>query len=150
MSAFFVDTSAIAKRYLNELGSDWVVSWTLAGAGNLIAISELTIIELFSAFARRVREGNLPLNRADALRSNFLLHVESEYLVVKLEKQVLAQARNFVTQYPLRTLDAIQLASAKQTLTMLDEQVTFVSADSNLLVVAAAEGFKIDNPNLHP
>ena len=63
---------------------------------------------------------------------------------------MLTQARNLVTQYPLRTLDAIQLASAKQTLTMLNEQITFVSADSNLLVVAAAEGFKIDNPNLHP
>ena len=63
---------------------------------------------------------------------------------------MLTQPRNLVTQYPLRTLDAIQLASAKQTLTMLNEQITFVSADSNLLVVAATEGFKIDNPNLHP
>jgi hypothetical protein len=50
----------------------------------------------------------------------------------------------------LRTLDAIQLASAIQAMIVLNEQINFISADPNLLVVAAAAGFAIDNPNLHP
>lgn len=150
MTTYFVDTSALAKRYLNEIGSPWVISWSVAAAGNVIIISEATVVEIFSAFARRVREGTLPDINANLLRGNFLLHVDAEYLVAKIDSQLLMQARDLVTQYPLRTLDAIQLASAKQALLVLNEPITFVSSDSNLLLGAAAEGFTIDNPNLHP
>ena len=41
MSAFFVDTSALAKRYLAETGSAWVRSWILPRTGNVTIITRL-------------------------------------------------------------------------------------------------------------
>jgi predicted nucleic acid-binding protein len=59
-------------------------------------------------------------------------------------------ARNSIARYPLRALDAIQLASAVQAVQLLSVAVTFASADQNLLAAAAAEGFSTDDPNAHP
>lgn len=86
---YFVDTSALAKRYVSEIGSAWLVSWDVASAGNIIVISELTLVEMYSVFARRIREGTLSPYRANILRNNFLLHVKNEYLVVAIEGSLL-------------------------------------------------------------
>lgn len=150
MSAYFVDTSTLVKRYVNESGSAWVVSWIAVEVGNVIVISELTIVEVFSVLARRVREGSLMPAAAHVLQSNFLLHVEKEYVVIALDSALLLHARELVTQYPLRTLDSIQLASVHRATSLFDTQLVVVSADSNLLVVTTAEGYTVDNPNLHP
>lgn len=53
-------------------------------------------------------------------------------------------------QHILRALDAIQLACAVYARDLLDEPMTVLSADNNLLLAAAAEGFGTDNPNNHP
>lgn len=87
MTTFFVDTSAVGRHYLPEVGSTWVLSWILPAFSHVIVLSEF-------------------------LMSNFLLHVQQEYLVVWLDGTVVARARTLVTQYNLRTLDALQLAGA--------------------------------------
>ncbi len=150
MTTFFVDTSAAAKRYLAETGSQWVLTWIGSGAGNVIIISDLTIAEMPSLFARRRREGTLSTTNVQILKANFLFHVEMEYLNVPLDYLLLTLAGDLVDKYPLRALDAIQLASAIRATRMLGEAMTFVSADHNLLTAAAAEGFAIDDPNAHP
>jgi len=150
VSTFFVDTSALAKRYLVETGSNWVLSWIEPPANNVIIISELTFVEMRSLLARRVRERILTLTDANLLRNDFLLHTQNEYLIVLVETNVLNQAARLVDQYTLRTLDAIQLASAIQAVNIVSHPMTFISGDKNLLAAAAAEGFITDNPNAHP
>jgi predicted nucleic acid-binding protein len=145
-----VDTSALAKRYIRERGSTWTVNQLDPSSGNVVIISNLTTVELFSAFARRIRDGTLQANAVTILRNNLLVHVEEEYLVVSVQEQIFISARNLVTNYPLRTLDAIQLACALHATTLLNEPMTFVSADPNLLTAAVAEGFPTDDPNAHP
>lgn len=66
MTIYFVDTSALAKRYLIEVGSAWVGSWIEPSAGNTIVIFRLTPIEFLSVLQRRTREKTL--NIADAAR----------------------------------------------------------------------------------
>ena len=150
MSTYFVDTSAIAKRYLPEVGTNWVLSWVLPQAGNVVIVSELTLVEMFSLLARRQREGSLSAPNTGILQGNFLLHCEREYLVTPLDSGVLRLARQLVDKHPLRTLDAIQLASALHVVNILNEPMTFISGDKNLLSAAAAEGFVTDDPNSHP
>lgn len=142
MSCFFVDTSALAKRYIAEQGSEWLLSWIEPTAGNTVSIAEITHVEMFSLLARRQREGSLTTENADAL--------QDECLVLPLDSEILQQARLLVTKYPLRSLDAIQLASALQARKVLAVSITFISADNNLLNAASAEGFPIDNPNHYP
>jgi predicted nucleic acid-binding protein len=150
LSAYFLDTSALAKRYLVETGSGWIKSFFLPTLNQVIVISELTPVEMFSLLARRQREGYISPQDAAAFRADFLVHFEKQYLVVNLESSILLQARSLVTNYKLRTLDAIQLASAIHASNILGEPLTFLSGDIDLLNAASSEGFAVDNPNVHP
>ncbi|MDX1995452.1 MAG: type II toxin-antitoxin system VapC family toxin [bacterium] len=150
MSTFFVDTSALAKRYLIETGSTWTRQLMLPASGNVIIISDLTPVEFFSLLLRRQRAGNVSSTRMSVLQSGFLAHLTTDYLSVPLEEPVLTQARDLVLKYVLRPPDALQLASALHAVNILGETITFVCADNDLLTAAVGEGFQTDNPNLHP
>ncbi len=150
MTAYFLDTSALAKRYINETGSNWVRSLANPTSGNILAICDLIPIELFSLISRRFREYRLDLATATTLRTGFLKHYQKEYLSVILEQSILIQARDLVTKYPLRPPDAIQLACAIEARMTLGVPIAFLCADNDLLSAAVAEGFAVDNPNLHP
>jgi uncharacterized protein len=149
LNIYFVDTSALAKRYVPEVGTQWVLSWILPQTGNVIIVSELASVEMFSLLKRREREGTLLPAQSQILQANFLLHHEQEFLTVPLETAVLTTARDLVTTYRLRTLDAIQLACALQAVSILGVAMTFISADNNLLAAARAENLATDNPNDH-
>lgn len=150
MSLLFIDTSALAKRYLVEAGTPRISSLTQPAAGNVIIVADVTAVEMSSLLARRVREGTLPQPSATLLVNVFLLHTESEYVSVPLDSHVLVQARALVGRHPLRTLDAIQLASAQRASTILGEPITFITSDRNLLAAASAEGLPTDDPLAYP
>jgi hypothetical protein len=150
VTTFFVDTSALAKRYIIETGSAWTRSWIEPLAENVIVTCDLTPVEMFSLFARRERDGTLSPTRAAVLRQDYLAHVQNEYLSIGMNDVVLVQARDLVTRYLLRPPDAIQLASAMYATNWLNETMTFICADLGLLAAATAEGFTTDDPNVHP
>jgi predicted nucleic acid-binding protein len=122
----------------------------LKPAGNVILISELTSVEMVSVFARLQREKKLPDTQVAALKSKFLFDSSREYLIVPMDGSVFTIAQSIVANHPLRTLDALQLASARQARSFLKESIVFVSADNRLLAIASAEGFITENPLLHP
>lgn len=74
MTLFYVDTSALAKRYIIETGSSWVISWIEPSSGNLIVMSKLTFVEMRSVLMRRFREGFLTLSQANLLWNDFTAH----------------------------------------------------------------------------
>lgn len=150
MSLYYLDTSALVKRYIAETGSTWLTRQVEPASNNIVIVSELTPVEMFSVFARRQRDKSLSPRDAAQQRADFLIHLQTEYLVAPVDNQLLAQARNLVNTYPLRTLDAVQLACALWAKQFFAEPITFLSADRNLLTIAAAEGFKTDDPNAHP
>ena len=151
---YYLDTSALIKRYLTETGSRWIRDVVQPAAGHLWATSQLTTIEINSAFARRRREGTVtPAQYADC-QSAFAEDCVTLYQLVEIGDTVLALARDLVQRHPLRTLDALQLASALLVSRLFAglnlTPLTFLSADDRLLAVAQAEGLQTDNPNLYP
>lgn len=150
MTIFFADTSAVAKRYVTETGSAWVRSWIEPGLGHLVVISDLTKVEMVSMLVRRRRDGVITGGDFTLLQNAFLLHVDTQYLAVGIQEEVLAHARRLLDTHSLRTLDAIQLACALEVAGLFSQPVTLASADQNLLAAAAAEGLATSNPNLHP
>jgi predicted nucleic acid-binding protein len=52
--------------------------------------------------------------------------------------------------YPLRSLDAIQLACAIATARGLPDELVFVTADARLSAIAPLEGFQVINPPYPP
>jgi uncharacterized protein len=150
LTTFFVDSSALGRRYLTEIGSAWVQSWMAPSAGHVTVISNLAPVEMFAAFARLQRDGTLASGAVGVLQTTLLVHVEKEYLNIALDGPVLVQARLLVSKYVLRTLDALQLACALAAVATLKEPMTFVTGDNRLLRAATAEGFTTDNPYWHP
>src|SRR5436305_8059343 len=114
-----------------------------------VIISELTTLEAVAVLTHRQREKNVPPDYLQMLRNDFLLHVEREYLVINVDSVVFIRARNLISRYPLRAIDAVQLACALDVMRALNEAVTFVSADRMLLAAAALEGLATDNPDNH-
>lgn len=149
MTFYFVDTSALAKRYLSEAGSGWVRSWIAAEAGHTITLSQIASVELASVLARRVREGHLRPAIAQGLYSSFRHHVSRHYVVTPVTGDLLDQAAMLSFRHRLRSLDAIQLSSALETQSLAGAAIQFISSDANLLSVAALEGLKTDNPLDH-
>ncbi len=111
---------------------------------------DLTAVEVFSTLARRKREGTITATDILILQTRFLADFGQEYLSIALENVVLSRARDLLNRYPLRSLDATQLASAIEASTILGEPLTFISADKNLLNAAVGQGFGTDDPNNHP
>lgn len=61
MSRYYLDSSALVKRYVDEIGSDWLRTLLAPDHDTLVFISRMTIVEVVSAFARRLRDGSLSL-----------------------------------------------------------------------------------------
>jgi predicted nucleic acid-binding protein len=72
MPAYYFDTSALAKRYVVEVGSAWVQTIVAQQSGQTIYTSVLTQPELVSALRRRVREGLLEAPEAQRLAQHVL------------------------------------------------------------------------------
>jgi predicted nucleic acid-binding protein len=150
MTTYFMDSSAISKGYVAEVGSTWIMSLIEPTAGHVIVLSQLAIVEVGSVVARKQRLGLISAVDAAQARTNFLLDVKEEYITVALDDPVLQRAGDLINKHPLRSLDALQLACAMEATLVLSEPHIFVCSDNNLLTAAVAEGFTTDNPLAHP
>jgi predicted nucleic acid-binding protein len=153
MATYHCDSSALAKGYVKETGSDWVEQICCATSGHVICLPQIGIAEVVSAFARLHRQGVVTEAERDARIGKFLFDCQSRYLTMQVNARSLDLAVRLLRTYPLKGYDAVQLSVALQTnqwLTVLgDPPLIFVSADNALLTAAAAEGLATENPNNH-
>ena len=151
----YLDTSALAKRYLAEIGSGWVRTITDPASGNTIAVADITRVEIGAAIARRQRDprSQMSIAERDAIIHLFDRHVAGEYLMVATAPQVIDTAYRLTQQNQLRGYDAVQLASALLLNTELvaagAPPLILLSSDRELLVAATSEGLATDDPVLH-
>lgn len=136
----YFDTSALVKQYLQEAGSKMVLE--LLKTGDKVYTASLTYAETHAAFSRRTREGRLTRETTRRLALRFDRDWES-YDVVIMSTDVLRLTRQMLYRHPLRSADAIHLASAlllARTTPMV--RWAFVCADGRLCGAAEAEGFQ--------
>ncbi len=154
VNAYFLDTSALVKRYVPEIGSEWILSITDPATNSDLVISQITWVEVHSAFARRLRDGSLSAERFDLIGQKVREDFENEYRIIDIDRTLIETEGELVMQYPLRAYDSVQLASAlrfQSTLVSVsDTQLIFVSADNRLLDIAQSAGLATDNPNNYP
>ncbi len=153
MKCYYLDASAMVKRYVNEQGSEWMRATMDSEEETLLFTSRMTIVEVISAFSRRVREGTLTLQDFVSARDMFRSDCLDDYQVMPPSLAVVDQACALLERYPLRAYDATHLAtaiSAQEFLTGKEySPVTFLSADDDLNDAAKAEDLTVDNPNGH-
>jgi predicted nucleic acid-binding protein len=110
----FADTSALAKWYLNEEQSDRFASFMVRAGG--AAISRLTVAEMRSLLNRRLRAKDFSSRVHRDIVHAFERDIQLRYLEVypleDLQAQRAIAILHEVPGIPIRTLDALQLATA--------------------------------------
>lgn len=154
MPLVYLDTSALAKRYVREVGSEWVVRLCQREPA---AISLIAIPELASALARRTREGALSAQERDTLFQAFLRDLRG-FVVIEPIQAIVHQAATLLFTTPpsirLRTLDALHVASARLAFARARRHAvatgSFIAADRALLDAANWAGLPTLNPEDYP
>ena len=142
MILYFLDTSALVKRYRIEQGTASILA-LFRDAESPLQISELTLVEITSAFQRLKNSGEIAAEAIEEALGKFDADTEQRLTIIKLTSDLIRQAKHNVVKHNLRPLDALQLACA---LSIKAQLPVFVAADDNLLVAAKAEGFVTLNP----
>ena len=154
MAAYFFDSSALVKYYVNEIGSKWVEAIIDAQPPNEISIAQITSVEVIAAVARRVRAGVTSAADGVVAIQLFRGDFQTKFDVIPLTAQLIEEAMNLTELHRLRAYDAVQLASVAdleaQMTTAGFGPLTLISADNELNQAAQAEGILTDDPNLHP
>lgn len=152
MSAYYLDTSALVKRYAHERGSSWVVQLTDPAAGDLLYTVRLTGPEMIAALFRKASMGVMTPPDAHHAAALFRLDWEYEYRVIEVSPRVTTLAMAMAEKYTLRGYDAVHLAAALEARAVGGAllPLTFISADAEQLRAAVAEGLPVDDPSAHP
>ena len=154
MAVYFVETSALAKRYIAEVGSLWLRALLDPSTGCSIYVVRVTAIEMIAAITRRERGGTLAPTDAATTRQPFRRDLATAYQVIEVTPSLANRAMLLAEKHGLRGYDALQLAAGVEVdvryLASGLPAVIFISADTELNVAAMAEGLTIDDPNTHP
>ena len=157
MGTYFLDTSAVVKRYIVETGSEWVTTLCRPLSNHTIIISQATLVEAVAAICRKAKEQDASQRISEIDRdrniSRFRQNAQQQYNLVQVTSAIYTQAGDLCRLHRLRAYDAVQLTCAlevRTTLAPLQIAPIFVSADINLLNIAQAEGLNVENPNSYP
>lgn len=131
----FFDSSAFAKRFIEESGSDKVES--LCIDASVISVSSICFPEIISALNRRLREK--VIKRKDYLTiKNRMIEEFEELEIINVIPEVVSKSITLLEKNNLRTLDAIHIASAILWLPDL-----FITSDKRQSVAAKKAGLKV-------
>lgn len=115
IAAIYVDTSALAKWYVNEARSEEFDAFI--ARQEQAVISRLTVVELRCLIARKRRFKEIDGRTENRILQTFEGDIHAGYLTVyPLEDEHALAAANLIVRlkaHPLRTLDALHLAIAQ-------------------------------------
>ena len=131
----FLDTSAFAKRYVAEQGSDKVIS--LCQQADSLIVSVICLPELISTLSRLLREKKLAKADYRKLKGDAMADM-ADVDICQFTPDILASVVSLLESYPLRAMDTLHVASA-----LIVEPDIFVSADHRQLSAAKKGGLKI-------
>lgn len=112
MPDYYVDSSALVKRYVRETGSEWVSNLFSTSLGNEMFVSLITPVEILAAISRRARGGTLSPADAAGACSVFKTDLLSDYQIVEVTGSIATRAMALAETHALRGYDAVQLAAA--------------------------------------
>ena len=133
----FLDTSALAKRYIDERGSDKVIS--LCQQADSLIVSVICLPELISTMSRLVRERKLGKAAYRKLKGDAVMDL-ADADICQITSDVLASVVSLLESHPLRAMDAIHVACA-----LAVQPDFFVSADRRQLSAARKTGLNVVN-----
>jgi len=108
MKVFF-DSSAFAKRYVREAGTDLVLSW--CDRADELCLSGIALTEIISAFCRMQREKNISPLQYRHLKTMLMADI-ADAAICDMTPEVIRHLIIALENNLLRAMDAIHIGSA--------------------------------------
>ncbi len=151
---YYLDTSALVKRYVAESGSQWIENLCQPTAINVFATALLSKVEAAAAFAVKLRQNSISTSQYNRLLQVLETDFAQEYQLIPIDEILVNLAVDLTRRRKLRGYDAVQLAAALTLQNRLASAalppLKLIAADADLLTAAQREGLMVDNPNLYP
>jgi uncharacterized protein len=146
VSCYFLESTAFAKLFVQEPGTDVMIRLMESLEDNRKLIAACAPLEVYAAIRKRERAGDI--TSADAAGAFEILRIEAARMVQEpLNPAVLEAARQLLDRSKLRWTDALQLGAAMVAREMFrGTEIIFVSASQPLLEAAKADGFQALDP----
>ena len=130
----YLDSSAFAKRFIDENGSDGVES--ICAQASELGLSVICVPEIISALNRRRRERTLTHNQYNVAKKRLLEDVRDADIIF-LTPTVIGSAIMILEASSIRAMDALHVACALEWGAEL-----FASSDKQQLQAAKQAGMK--------
>ncbi len=145
MTAVFLDTSALVRRYDHrEPAANRVRTLCTPASGSTIFLAELARVEVASAFARKMRDARFNAAQRTRQWRVFRGHWKEQYQVIALTDDVCARAERLLFRHMLRAYDALHLASALVVSSAVPALgLEFWTADHQQAAAARVEGLSV-------
>ena len=134
MKVFF-DSSASAKRYIVEPGSDKVEK--ICSESTALGVSSICLPEIISALCRLRRQSVIAEDEYESAKQALLKDLV-DVLICNITLSVIKQSIHILESSRVRTLDALHIACAFE----FDAEA-FVSSDIQQLSAAKTAGLKV-------
>ena len=132
---YFFDTSAFAKRYIDEKGSEDVVEYCQMASS--LALSSICLPELISTLSRLKREKRISAAQYRQVKQMIIGDIE-DVAICQLTVDVLETSISLLEKFTLRAMDALHIACAIEW-----EAECFVSGDKRQLLAAEKSGLNV-------
>ena len=136
----FWDSSAIVPLLVAE--SESAAVHDVAIADSTLVVWWGSIVECWSALARRERDGHLPTEAVDEAR-DLLRELGEAWIEIAASRQVRDHAERLLLRHPIRAADALQLGAALTWAGGQPERHPLCTFDARLAAAARGEGFRL-------
>jgi predicted nucleic acid-binding protein len=143
VTATYLDSSALVKRYVREPGSS-AIDRIFRQPGPLF-VSVIALAECLAALARKRSDGSLP-ERGYRKARQACVDEWSSIHAVTVSDAVQERVAGLLDGFTIRGMDALHLASALWVRDELGVELSFVCADRRLLDAAKRAGLEAVNP----
>lgn len=135
----YFDTSALVKCYVEEAGTDAALG---LAARHAVVSSALAMVELVGALRRQ--EASRMLTRGQREAALLRLQVDrTHWTLLEVDAQVVARAEALTRAQPIKTLDAVHLASVLILQAEIGLRPPFITGDTQQRRAAEALGLDV-------
>ncbi len=147
-AVFYLDASALIKRYSPETGAEIVDRFFEPPVRDRLIASVWVVTETAAALSRKKNSAQIPPADFDPLIERLLQEFDLFYQP-KTDSDDIRQSLSLIFAHNLNATDAIHLQVAlklRQLLALLGNELVLVASDVRLLRAAEAEGIPTLNP----
>ena len=92
MTIYYADSSALVKRYVNEIGSAWVQAICEPAANHIIALAHIGLAEIAAALGVKYRQNVLTTDVRDGLLRDLQRDGRDQYWLVDVDQNMVTDA----------------------------------------------------------